>query len=406
MLYPIELRRRFCYALRSLLCKEVGPSEPLALGVYPEGLHPLPFYPCISRFSSTASLGLVTVLGVASLFTRNDSAFIQIRFRDQSGKWRSKATAYRKENNLDWKQAKALEREQSRRERETRSAPGELWGDWVEKWMLGRYGGKGTTTFDRYHRAWRRLHAWLVEHGVRTPAQLHYRHLTEYFDDRKNDGAGNGVIHDLKFLGVVMGEALRRGYCFANPCIRMGFKRDRVQEKSPWSDADIATVAKAIVGQPHWLRCTFVLGLYQAARLRQIPLISGIDFERRRISYDTVKGGDGKRFTHPMDARAVDSLRTLVAERKKDSKQAKTLCDIPLLASVEWRRFLDTLSLGHLSHHGLRVTWITRAAKAGVPLNQAKRFVNHGSNAVHNIYVRLNADDIDGVTEMLTLPSL
>jgi integrase len=79
------------------------------------------------------------------------------------------------------------------------------------------------------------------------------------------------------------------------------------------------------------------------------------------------------------------------------------LCEIPLLPSVEWRKFLDELGLQHLVHHGLRATWITRAALAGVPESLAKRFVNHASSQVYVIYQKITAIDLMPMLDALAL---
>lgn len=61
---------------------------------------------------------------------------------------------------------------------------------------------------------------------------------------------------------------------------------------------------------------------------------------------------------------------------------------------MQWREFLDTLGLHHLCHHGLRATWITQAALRGIPESLAKRFVNHASTQVHEIYQKITATDL------------
>jgi hypothetical protein len=58
-------------------------------------------------------------------------------------------------------------------------------------------------------------------------------------------------------------------------------------------------------------------------------------------------------------------LAKVVEHRRKLA--CTTLCDLPKLPSLEMRRFLDTLlpidaGFKNLSHHGLRTSWITKAA--------------------------------------------
>lgn len=347
-----------------------------------------------------------TVREMASTYRRPNSPFIWIRFKDETGKWRGKATGYRGDNPGDVRQAKMVARRHSETERIRTPHSTENWDVWVDAWMSVRYASRDATTWQVYGRYWRHLRRWMELHGISAPAQLLYRHVQEYRAHRMEEegAANNAVIQELKFLGVVMGEAVRRGFAKANPFTRMGLQKAPAKEKSVWTDAEIRKVAAAIGEAPHWMQVTFLLGLYQAARLRQcaVPL-DDVDLDRKRITYRKTKGN--KPFTQPLDARAVEPLRKLIAIREAAGE--KMLCTFPVLPSLEWRRFLDGLELFHLVHHGLRVTWITRAAKGGkVTLSQAKRFVNHGSSAVHALYQKLNADDVAHVPAALDLPEL
>ena len=208
-----------------------------------------------------------------------------------------------------------------------------------------------------------------------------------------------------------MNRAIQLGYATINPCVRMGFKRTEPKAKNPWTDEEIGIVMKAIAFAPQWIAVTFLLGLYQAARLRQCMVpIADIDLKNKRITYwKTVDGRPltkgNKPFTQPIDDRLLPKLREIIAARKAGGH--RSLCDLPsAIPSVEWREFLDVCGLPRLVHHGLRVTWITRAAVSGVPMALAKRFVNHGSTSVHEIYQRLYADDIAHVPGALNLPDL
>jgi integrase len=192
----------------------------------------------------------------------------------------------------------------------------------------------------------------------------------------------------------------------------MGLKRTPTKEKKPWLPEQVQTVADAIGAQADWMQASFILGYYQAARLRQceVPL-KDIDLQRRRITYwRTLKGRPltkgNKPFSQPIAKAAIPLLRALIERRRKAGHA--DLCTIPVLPSVEWRRFLDSLGLKEISHHGLRVTWITQAAlsRRKISREEAKAFVNHGSTAVHEIYQRLNADDVAHVADALGLRDL
>jgi hypothetical protein len=342
---------------------------------------------------------------MASIYVRRKSPYLWIRFKDEQSQWRDKATSYRKDNLGDMRQAKLFARAMTEKERRRRPiTTAEAWNEWVDRWIYDTYAGESKSgTWTRYARGWRKLRAFLAEEHVAFARQLSYRHVEAYINWRRQTACKNTAIQELKLLSQIVKESCRR-FGGENPFVRMGLKREDVKDKEIWTDGEIAVVSAAIQNQPHWLRCTFVLGLYQAARLRQIPRLKDIDIERNRITYEMVKGGKSKRFTQPIDIRGKQALVGLIEERKREDPEAVWLCEVPLLASVEWRKFLNTVKLRRLVHHGLRNTWITRACLGGVPLGQAKRFVNHGSTAVHQIYWRLSADDIAEVPAMVSLP--
>jgi len=337
-------------------------------------------------------------------------------FKNEAGKWGNKSTGYRKDNPGERRQAELLADEQSIKERKrTPASAREQWDGWVDRWLFDAYGGrrKESTTFTVYSRYWKRWRHWLHENQITAPCQLQIYHTTQYRDYREEDDIGiNTIIHELKFMGVVMQRAIHLGYASTNPCHRLGIKSDPKAEKEVWKDDEASLVVRNMHDQPDWIQASLILGFYQAARLRQceVPL-KDIHLARLRITYwrslagRALTKGD-KPFTQPIDPAALPLLEALIERRIKAGHKDLCTIDTPI-PSVLWRRFLDSLGLYHLSHHGLRSTWITRAALSGeISLAQAKRFVNHGSTAVHSIYQRLCADDIAHVPAALGLPSL
>lgn len=351
-----------------------------------------------------------TACYMASFYSRPNSPFLWLRYKDGE-KWKARVTEFRKDNPGDRENCRAMVETMKREERIDASDDNdERWDAWVDAWLVTRYGQKRSTTLTVYRRHWRRLRRWLEGEQIGRPSQFTFRDALRYKTAREKEKVGiNTIVHELKFLGVVIGEAIRRGFCKHNPCLRMGLQRAPVAEKVPWSDTEVAAVAGAIKAQPDWMQATFILGFYQAARMRQaeVPL-RDIDLKRMRISYWRSLSGrpltkGNKPFAQPIAKAAVPLLRDLMERRRAGGFQS--LCDIPLLPSVEWRRFLDTLGFGHLVHHGLRTTWITQAALSRkISREEAKAFVNHGSTAVHEIYQRLNADDVAHVADALDLP--
>ncbi len=350
---------------------------------------------------------------MASTYLRSNSPVIWFRFKDERGKWVAKPSEYRKDNIGDRRQAKlvALKMGIAERERQPASS-GQQWDAWVDGWLRDRYGTQSGTLVV-YRRYWKRLRVWLEKDGVTTPLLLNYAAVLRCKEKRLGDGVGiNTIVHELKFLGVVMSEAIRRfNLQIVNPCLKLGFRRTRQEGKVPWTPEQVATVAKEVKGEADWMQATFLLGYYQAARLRQceVPL-KDIDLtgKKPRITYWRTLGGRAltkgdKPFSQPLAKSAVQQLRELVEKRKAGG--FADLCTIPVLPSVEWRNFLNRFGFGAISHHGLRTTWITRAALSRkISREEAKAFVNHGSTAVHEIYQRLNIDDLAHVADALNLP--
>jgi integrase len=81
-------------------------------------------------------------------------------------------------------------------------------------------------------------------------------------------------------------------------------------------------------------------------------------------------------------------LAKLKAERKSNT------LDFPFQPSRRWQQFFIRLKLTHLCFHCLRVTYINRLRRAGVPREAAMRLVNHASALVHEIYQREKVDDV------------
>lgn len=357
---------------------------------------------------------------MASTYTRSDSKFIWMRFKNSEGKWVAHATQYRKDNYGDVRQAELSARDITREERSLKKVKrSDRWVDWVDAWIGDKWGKpEQENTLILYQKYWWDLSKWLFDNGINSPMQMSYKAAIDFRTEKMADGKSNNwTILRLKLMSQIMTESVRRGFTQGNPLVKMGLKADKPKKKPAWSDDTIKLVNREIKKQPQWMRVTFLLGLYQACRMRQceIPL-DDIDLENGRITYwrtisnrPLVKGD--KPFTQPIDPRLLPELREIVAARRADGH--RSLCDLPTFGcSLAWRSFLNGLKLQGLSQHGLRVTWITRAATSGrngqrgIFLAEAKRFVNHGSTSVHEGYQRLNADDVSHVPAALPLPAL
>ena len=350
---------------------------------------------------------------MASTYTKQDSKFIWIRYKDENGKWKGKNSGYPKGNersNLgNVRQAELLAREMTQKEMAQRPVVSGRSGftEWVIPWVEQRWGDKaGGRTLKLYRRYFLRWMDYLNEVGAPLPAAVTRDIVLGYFPWRKaRGGERNTALGELKFFSQVLDEAVRRGYTPHNPALKLGMKRAEVEHKTPWTlkQTEIALDAAEKQDKFGWLHVSILMGFYQAVRSGQcrVPL-NCIDLDRRVINYPAHVMKSGRPHSQPIDPKFHPILSEIVEHRRKLNKT--TLADLPLLRGVEMRRFLDGLidkdaGFSGISHHGLRTAWITRAALSEGKITEtfAKRFVDHASTEIHEIYQRISATDLSSM---------
>ena len=109
-----------------------------------------------------------------------------------------------------------------------------------------------------------------------------------------------------------------------------------------------------------------------------------MDLDRNTICYPAALVKTAADFAQPVDPRFAPILKGLIAEAVWAGDA--TICAVPWDASLRFRSVFKKLKLTHLCHHGMRSTWITRAAIAGVKEAEAMAFVFHSSRKVHAVY--------------------
>lgn len=332
---------------------------------------------------------------MASVFKNKGSDWIYISYVGKDGVRHKSNTGYKWSNLGQRRQAQRLADAKTLEEHtQARQNSSGRFESWVSTWILTRYGNSRKSLI-AYQARWRNVEKYLTEIKVEHPMQLTRENVMAYVGWREDhNGARNTALRELGMLSMVMAEAILRKYCQHNPATALKLRNDRPKEKPAWTDEEITKVDDALrADQFGWMRCTFLLGRYQALRIAQcsVPL-EGIDLERGMIHYPdwTVKGGKG--FSQPISPKFMEELKAIVEHRRAEGY--RTLCDVPALCSLEWRKFLDGLNLPHLSHHGLRVSWISKAAMRGIPAPVAMKFANHSSRMVHQIYQRAEMGDV------------
>ena len=344
---------------------------------------------------------------MASIYTKDGSAVLWIRYKDESGKWKGKPTSYRAGNLGEKRQAELMARRQSEIEKTRTTHKSAALEEWVLPWLLFKYGGS-PSTLAAYKRYWRTVGRFLEKEGIRLAGQVKREFAQAYMLWRTGDqeqAGRNSAIYEIKLLSMVIDEAIHRGHCTANPLRKLGLKKDRSQGKAIWTNEQMAAVAQHVEKtKTHWQQVTFYFGLFQACRLRQcqVPL-DCIRLDLGVIQYPDIIVKGGQAFSQPIDGRFLPILERLMHTARKMG--LKRICDVKWDASLIWRMTLDRCGFEEICHHGLRATWITRAAENAVPESQAMAFCHHQSAEVHRIYKKVSVASIVHVPALVPLPS-
>lgn len=333
---------------------------------------------------------------MASLYKKNNSPYWFIQFIDADGIRRNKSTGLRADNPGDTLKARALRAQMEAKElnREAGEIGGGNWDTWVPQYLERHC--ESPRTLERYIGNWTWLAFWLQDNHYHTPRSINYRNALEYIDWRtsykKRTGktAGrNTAIMELKLLAMIMGEAVRLGHADANPLVSLKLRRDKAAKKPELSDKEIGTIREALRSEPLWMQVSFDISLHTGCRLRETRLpLNCLNFKENKITFPSPKGGEDRAFSIPMPS----ALRALL-ERFRKAKQEYTV-DFPSQPSRQWQLFFIRIKKPHVCFHCLRVTYVNRLRRAGVPREAAMRLVNHSSGLVHQIYQREKVEDV------------
>ena len=333
---------------------------------------------------------------MASIYKKKNSPYWFIQYIDAEGTRRNKSTGLRADDPGDTVKARTL-RAQLETKELTRSDVQVAEGGW-EKWVpqyLERH-CENPGTLQRYTGSWSWLAFWLQENRYQSPRAISYRKALEYIEWRttykKKTGkrAGrNTAIMELKLLAMIMGEAVRLGHADANPLVSLKLRRDRPGKKPEMTDREIKAIREALREEPEWMQTAFEISLHTGCRLRETRLpVNCLDLAENKITFLAPKGGEDRAFSVPMPS----ALRPLL-EGIKNSGNTFTV-EFPFQPSRRWQQFFIKLKLPHLCFHCLRVTFVNRLRRAGVPREAAMRLVNHSSELIHQVYQREKVEDV------------
>jgi integrase len=340
---------------------------------------------------------------MAYLFKQKRSPFWWIAFREGDRLVRQ-STHLRSDVAAQTRQANELLSDKRRKEG-TRQEAKERWEGWVRQFIEERY-EESPKSLERNLARWRSLSVFLAEQKILYPSQLAFSHCLDFIRWRRAGNkplgvyaaAKNTAIAEVKFLGLLMKQAGRLGLSTTNPCAALGIKKSKPTEKPEITEDHLSAIWKALEQEPEWTRINFAVCLYTGCRLceARVPM-DCIDLERREIRFPTAKGG--RPYTAPLRAELIPLLTKLKAER------TSYLFDFPdRMPAKHWWLFFKRLNLPY-SMHCLRVTFITRAARAGVSERDLCRLVNHAGPLINRTYQRLRAQDVRTSLDQIPLPS-
>jgi integrase len=343
---------------------------------------------------------------MAYLYRKARSPFWYVVYFDASQKEIHRSTGLRADSPNDTAKAKAMRAELEAKEHHRAPvADSEGWDTWVPKFLERHC--ESPRTLERYHDAWKWLALWLQIQRLHSPRAITYRNALEYIEWRtsykKKTGktvGRNTAIFELKTFAMIMGEAVRLGHADANPLVSMKLKRDKAAKKPELTDEEISEIREALKIEPEWMQTAFDISLHTGCRLREtrVPLAC-IDFGEDKITFPSPKGGEIRAFSVPMPS----ALRPRFKELRRAKK--KFTVEFPFQPSRRWQQFFIKIKKPHLTFHCLRVTYVNRLRRAGVPREAAMRLVNHSSELIHQIYQRERVEDVAQWRDAVKFPA-
>lgn len=334
---------------------------------------------------------------MASIYKRDRSPFWWVEFVDATGKRKQQSTNLRYDCVAQTRQARQRRDELSTLEasaKATGNSP-EIWRAWVPRFLSQRYGA--TATGARAEQAWRNLAAYLDAIDVAIPRQLARQQIRDFIEWRQkartengtHKGTKNTALLEIKFLSLIMDEAVASGFANSNPCLRLGIGRDQPKRKARITDLEHRLITRALKLEPEWMRVSYKISWEQGCRFSETMLPLGdVDFARNVIGLRT-KGQKERIAEVPLSPGLRPLLRRLARQGREYTFQKS---DLPAggFAKAFWK-FFRKIGLPHLSFHCCRVTFITRCLEAGIAEPDVMRLCLHASTTVHRTYPRLPA---------------
>jgi hypothetical protein len=348
---------------------------------------------------------------MAFLYKRNRSPFWWLSWRDPAtGRRHMDSTNLRVADAASTRAANRLAAEARVRELSTtpKASRGSYFSAWVPSFLDQITVNPGSRK--RYNMVWRALRLWLAEHRLTHPRHVTRQLCLAYPGWRQSCPTLRRVVHntalyDLKILGMILDEAVRRNLLSANPCRRLGLRRQPVTRLKPELDesdfAALTAVAARFPRHQTFLERSLLLSRYQGCRLMetQINPMRDVNLTDGTITFQ-LKGG--RYHSAPLHPALVPLFTQLQAEGATTTyPPIKTAQP----SNLWWRAFRASgvsVRKPFACFHSIRVTAISRMARKGVSITHAMAIVGHASSTVHRVYQRVRVDDLRGALDALS----
>lgn len=354
---------------------------------------------------------------MANLYKRSDSPFYWICYRDAQRITRQESTRLRWSKAIETRKARALVAQRTADElargTSIRGRTKPVGWSWVSEWLSVRYqASPGTLT--RFRNDWKMVFLFIEDTKIEGPPNLARRHCYDYIRWRTAKDAPigrfaachNTALHELHVLGIVMQEAVNRELVDANPCLRLGIKKQDVRRKPELTAADDRTIRQNIPLvkseiMREMLAASFEIARHQGARLNEtrLNLRDDINLKDRTITFRTKTRKAHTTSLHPA---LIPIFHRMISRGLTHTWQFPRWANTTWPAK-KWFEFLGRIGLREkgITFHSTRVTVITEMARNNVSLAKAKAFVGHASSTIHSIYQRLQPADLSDCTRAI-----
>lgn len=282
------------------------------------------------------------------------------------------------------------------------------WDNWVPNFIRRRWNHE--KTFNDAIRWWAFFHAdVLIPQGIEHPAELTVEAWDICVDELKRLKPKiciQTINNHCSKMRIIMHEAVKREYCSINPLV--DFKvhgQSRKKIRYPFDDGEIdaiwselnAPIRSHCKGSrapwPRWMARTFALGLYHGARIQATRMHAHqINLNRGYVVFKE-KGYANH------EVPIMPSARPFFEEIVHEGSNALDVSQWSMTANFS--RLFKSIGLEQHTFHDTRRTCITRMALVGIPEQLARRYVNHASSLVHEVYIKIQPEEIVKVAQGL-----